>query len=84
VPEKIIEKGVRFLVVKKRPSTHQLYHAFHHNLTTKTPRSAHGFLLKPPAKHHISPPQKNPANFRPEKVVSSCQETVERSKLFCI
>jgi hypothetical protein len=54
-----VGKGVRFLVVKKRPSTHQLYHAFHHNFTTKTPRSAHRFSQNPLQKHLCTTDLKN-------------------------
>jgi len=46
-PKKIVRRGVLFFGVEKRPSTYQLYHAFHHNFTTKAPRSAHRFSQKP-------------------------------------
>lgn len=39
-------------------SKHHVYHAIHHNLTIKKPRSAHSFSQKP-SKTWFSPAQKN-------------------------
>jgi hypothetical protein len=47
---KIVEKPVPFFNVEKRPSAHHVYHAFHHNLTTKKPRPTLPFLKKTPQK----------------------------------
>jgi hypothetical protein len=51
---KIVEKPVPFFNVEKRPSAHHVYHAFHHNLTTKKPRPTLPFLKKP-RKNHAQP-----------------------------
>jgi hypothetical protein len=45
--ENKVGKGVPFFSAEKRQSNDQLYHAFHHNITTKTPRSAHRFSQNP-------------------------------------
>jgi hypothetical protein len=42
--EKIVKESGMFFVSKKQPSTHHVYHAFHHDLTIKKPRSAPHFL----------------------------------------
>jgi hypothetical protein len=39
-------------------SADHVYHAFHHNLTTKTPRSARTFFQKPQQKHHFTTAKK--------------------------
>src|ERR1700679_2425431 len=44
---------------KRRPSADQLYHAFHHNFTTKTPRPAHHFSQKPQQKRPCTTDKKN-------------------------
>jgi hypothetical protein len=46
-----VEKVGVFFEAKKCPSTHHDYHAFHHDLTIRTPRSAHRFCKNPLQKH---------------------------------
>jgi len=45
--EKIVKESGMFFVSKKQPSTHHVYHAFHHDLTIKKPRSAPHFSKTP-------------------------------------
>ena len=55
---KIVEKPVPFFNREKRPSADHVYHAFHHNFTTKTPRSAPIFSQKPCKNHSYVPAKK--------------------------
>jgi hypothetical protein len=49
--ENKLQKVGIFLEAEKCPSTHHNYHAFHHNLTIKKPRSANQFPQNPLQKH---------------------------------
>jgi hypothetical protein len=42
-----VEKAGMFFDTQKCPATHHVYHAFHHDLTIKTPRSAPRFSQNP-------------------------------------
>jgi hypothetical protein len=46
-----LKSRVPISVAKKRPSTDHVYHAIHHNFTTKTPRLTNDFREKPLQKH---------------------------------
>jgi hypothetical protein len=59
-PENKVERDVLFFAAEKRPPTHQLYHAFHHNFTTKTPHQTRAFCQNPQQKatfHHAKKKQ---------------------------
>jgi hypothetical protein len=49
--EKIVSKSGMFSCAENVVSKHHVYHAIHHNFTTKTPQSAHPFSQKPLQKH---------------------------------
>jgi hypothetical protein len=63
------ESGIRgiFFAIKKRPSTHHIYHAIHHKLTIQKPRSAPHFLQKPLQKHQNRSPQKYSLKLLPAR-----------------
>jgi hypothetical protein len=50
--EKIAPKSGKFSRRKNVVSKHHIYHAIHHNFTTKKPWSANRFSQKPLQKHH--------------------------------
>src|ERR1700753_3584436 len=54
----IFENFGVFFSNKKRPSTHHVYHAFHHKMTTKTPRSTTTIPQNPLQKHHSTTQEK--------------------------
>src|SRR5713226_7273463 len=53
--EKIKLKTVAcFSAPKNTPSPHHIYHAFHHNFTTKKPHPKHAFPQNPPQKRPLN------------------------------
>jgi hypothetical protein len=52
-------RGV-FFEPRKRPSEHHVYHAFHHDLTIKKPRSSHLFSQNPSKNNQVSLKEKLP------------------------
>jgi hypothetical protein len=50
-PKNKVETPVPFFDQKKCASKHHVYHAFHHNFTTKTPQQNTRFLENPQQKH---------------------------------
>jgi hypothetical protein len=45
-----VENRGMFSAPKNTPSPHHVYHAFHHNFTTKTPHEKHAFPQNTPQK----------------------------------
>jgi hypothetical protein len=66
--EKIVPKSGKFSSQKNVVSKHHVYHAIHHNFTTKTPQSAHRFSQKPLQKHHSATAKTITADTSPESV----------------
>jgi len=54
-PENKSRKSGVLFVSKKRPSTDHVYHAFHHNLTAKTPPQPLTFFKNPAKNAEIHP-----------------------------
>jgi hypothetical protein len=48
--KKKLQFGGVFFSTQNTPSSHHVYHAFHHNFTTKTPHSKHPFSQNTPQK----------------------------------
>jgi hypothetical protein len=63
LPKNKVKIPVLFLGPKKCASKHHVYHAFHHNFTTKTPQQNTHFLQNPSKNTHPPQNKKPPAIF---------------------
>jgi hypothetical protein len=59
VIKKIVSKSGKFSSRENVVTKHHIYHAIHHDLTTKTPQRARGFSQNPLQKPHFTTPKKS-------------------------